>query len=268
MTVEPGDDPTADPSASTKPPGLRAGAILRATIVRIRRDPVLVVPYAVAGVLVALADWLRQWDPLPATTPDSLGQMISVQYSIIPQGTPRTIRRIGAFIDLQSPYLVGAVALELLVVLALGIAGWVTITRALNAERRLDSLARYLGLLSVISLLPQLFGSPSLEIGSLPLGALAIVVAALVGIHLFLFPGFLVVGQSLATALGKSVREPRGRRWPVLLLIVLFGFTSWALAQVPVAGGFLSTAVVAPVQAVSIAVLIGNVRNAVTGYGD
>ncbi|MFC6765576.1 hypothetical protein [Natrinema soli] len=270
MTVEPGDDPTAEPSTLATLPGARTVAVLRATSARIRRDPVLVVPFVVAGLLVALTDRLRQWDPIPATTPDSFGQTISVQYSVFPRGIPRTIRRIGAFIDLELPFLVGAVALELVVVLAIGIAGWVTITRALNAERRLDSLARYLGLLSVTALLPRLFGSPTLEIGSLPLGVLAIVVAALVGIHLFLFPGYVAAGESFATALQRSVRDPRGRRSAVFWLIVLFGFAAWGLAQVPVAGGFLSTAVVAPVQAVSIAVLIGDAGSAVTAsrHGD
>ncbi|WP_254764000.1 hypothetical protein [Natrinema marinum] len=223
---------------------------------RLRRDPGLVVPFTIAGLLVALADRLRRWDPLPVATPDSFTRTVSVQQSVFPQGTPRTVRHVGAFVDLRLPYLLGAVALESLVVLVIGLAGWMTITRAFGAERRLESAARYLGLLSVVALLSRSFGSPSLEVGSLVLGALAIITVALVGIHLFLFPGFLAAGESFATALRKSFLAPRGRRWPVFWLIGLLGLASWGLAQVPVAGGFLSTAVVAPVHAVSLAVLL------------
>lgn len=256
MTAEPSDGSTADSSASAMPPDTPTVALLKTVMTRIRRDPGLAAPFAVAGLLVAFADRLRKVDPLPAATPDSFERTISVQYSVVPRGTARTVREVGAVLDLRTPYLVGAVALEGLVVLAVGIAGWVTITRALGTDRRLESLSRYLGSLVAIGFLPRLLGSPPLDIASLPLGALAIVVAAVVAVHLFLLPGFLAAGARFTVALRRSVVAPRGSRWPLLWLIVLFGLASWGLARVPFIGGFLSTAVVAPAHAVSIAVLI------------
>lgn len=259
MTAEPSDGSTADSSASATPHDAPTVALLKTVMTRIRRDPVLAAPFAVAGLLVAFADWLRRWDPIPAATPDSFERTVSVQYSVFPKGTARTVREVGAVLDLRTPYLVGAVALEALVVLAVGIAGWVTVTRALGTDRRLASLARYLGSLLVIGLLPRLLGSPSIDIASLPLGALALVVAAAVAVHLFLFPGFLAAGARFTEALRRSVVESRGRRWPLFWLLALFGIASWGLALVPVIGGFLSTAVVAPAHAASLAVLIEGV---------
>lgn len=258
MTTGSGDGTTADSRASATPSGtpVTVGTVLKTVTSRVRRDPVLVVPFAVAGLLVACADWLRQQDPVPVATPDSFGQTISIQYSIFPRGTARTVRRVDALLDLRPSYFVGAAALELLVLLAVGLAGWLTITRALAVERRLDSLAGYLGFLSVVVVLPRILGSPTVDVDSLLLGVLAFLVAALVLIRLFLFPGLLAAGCRATTALRESVRQSRGSRWALFWLLVVFGLASWGLAQVPIAGGFLSTAVVAPAHAISLAVLI------------
>lgn len=257
MMTEPDDGTTADsPAGSSPDTSVTVGTVLKTASAHIRHDPVLIVPFAVVGLLVALADWLRKWDPLPVATPDAFGQTVSVQYSVFPMGTARTVRRVGALVDLQIPYFFGAVALELLVLLAVGLAGWLTITRALGAERRLDSLARYLGVLSAVAILFRVLGSSTITTDSLLLGALAFFAVYLVLVHLFLFPGCLVAGSQFTTALRESVQESRGQGWSLFWLIVVFGLASWGLAQIPIAGGGLSTAVVAPIHAVSLAVLI------------
>jgi hypothetical protein len=258
MTTESGDRTTANvPAAATPSDTPRTtGTILKAVGTRFRSDPVLIVPFAVAGFFVTLADWLRKQDPLPVATPHSFGQTLSVQYSLVPRGTARTVRHVGAFLDLRTPYFVGAVALELLALLAVGLAGWLTITRALGAEGQRSSLARYLGLLVAMVLHSRLLRPSTITIDSLLLGALAFLVAALVVVRLFLVPGLLVAGYRFPTALRDSVRASQGTRWALFWLIVIFGLASWGLAHVPIAGGFLSTAVVAPIHAVSLAVLI------------
>ncbi|WP_132059679.1 hypothetical protein [Halorussus amylolyticus] len=235
---------------------LTATAVLRAAGARVRRAPHLVAPFALAGLVVALADWLRRYDPIPAATPDWVGRTLSIQYSIFPQGTARTVRPVGGLLDLRTPYLVGSVALELVVVLAVGLAGWATITRALGTERRVGSLARYLGVLSAIAIAPRLLGTPSVDVESVLLGVPLVVAFSLVLVHLFALPGLLATGRGFPTALAASARRSRGRRWPLFWLVVVFGVASWGLARVPMAGGFLSTALVGPIHAVSLAVLV------------
>lgn len=257
MTTESGDGTSTDIRAATSPDtSMMVGVVLKAAGARIRHDPVLSVPFAIVGLLVALADGLRKQDPIPVATPDWFEQTLSIRYSVFPMGTARTIRQVDALLDLRTPYFFGAIALELLVLLAIGTAGWLTITRAMDTERRLDSLARYLGVLSAISLPIRLLGTPTINVDGLLLGGLVLLTIALVLVHLFLFPGLLAAGCQVTTALRESVRKSRGKRWTLLWLIIIFGLASWGLAHLPIAGGFLSTAVVAPVHAVSLAILI------------
>lgn len=258
MTTGSGDEPTADSWSSATEFGrsTTAGTVLKTAGLYIRRDPVLAVPFGVVGLLVALADWLRTQDPLSVAQPDSFEQTLSVQYSIFPTGTARTVRHADALVDLRVSYLLGAVALELLVPLAVGLAGWLTITRALDSARRPRSLVRYLGVLLAVIVLPWILGAPTIDVENVLLGTVALLAAALVLVRLFLLPGLLAAGRPFLTALRESVRVSQGSQWPLFWLIVTVGLTSWGLAQVPIAGGFLSTAVVAPVHAVSLAVLL------------
>ncbi|MFC6964188.1 hypothetical protein [Halocatena marina] len=256
MTTESNDGTNTDPAMKHPNTSLRVRDILKTTGMRIRQDPVLCAPFAIVGLLVSVADWLRKQDPLPVTTPNWFEQTLTVQYSIFPMETARTVRRIDALFDLRLPYFLGAVTLELLVLLSVGVAGWMTITRALDGERRLDSLIRYLGILSMMVVFARLLGSPTLNIGSLPLGALVLFVVALVLIRLFLFPGLLAAGYQFTTVLKKSVRTSQGKQWTLFWLIVIIGLASGGLAHVPIAGGFLSAAVVAPIHAISLAILI------------
>lgn len=262
MTVEPdaesdGGTPASEMTSTSQTNApMTVGAVLKAATTHLRRDPILVVPFALAGLLVALADWLRRWDPIPVARPDSVRQTFDVQYSMFPEGTARTIRPVDALVDLQTTYLLGAVALELLVWLAVGLAGWLTITRVLGSERRVGSLANYLGFVTMVTLVPRVLGSPSVEFDSLLFGVLALAAVSLVFVRTFLLPGLLAAGWRFTTALRESVRASRGRGWTLFGLVVLFGLASGGLARIPFAGGFLSTAVVALVHAVSLAVLL------------
>jgi hypothetical protein len=223
---------------------------------RLRRDSRLGLPFVIAGLVVALADVIRTWDPLPVTTPEWTERSLSVQYSFFPSGPARTIRTLGAFVDLRAPYLLGALALECVVFVGVGLAGWITITRALDVERRLGALARYLGVSGSIGSIPVLVGPISVTPDSLPLVLLGVVVVSFVSVRLFLLPGFIAKGDRVIAALEHSVGASKGAFWPLLSLVIVFGLGYWALASVSLAGGFLSTALVAPVHSVALAVLV------------
>ncbi|ELZ95956.1 hypothetical protein C440_06687 [Haloferax mucosum ATCC BAA-1512] len=249
--VETRDAWTPDPTA------IWFGGILKATKDRIARDPSLFVPFVVAGLLVALADRLRTWDPIPALEPNWLRQGgLSLRYNVFPQGTARTVRDLDALVNLRVEYLFAAVALELLVVVAVGTAGWLTITRALDSERHSDSFTWYLGIFVGGIGISQLLTSLNFTVETLLFGLLLFVVLFLSLVRLFLFPGFLAAGYGPTTALRESVRQSRGHGWTIFWLFTMFAVSAWGLGHVAVAGGFLTTALVAPVQAVSLAVIV------------
>jgi hypothetical protein len=231
------------------------GRILERTKTRLRQDPFLVLPFLVAGVVVGLADATRAWDPIPVTTPDWTEQSVSIQYSFFPSGPARTVRELGAFVDLRPTYALGAVALEAVVFLAVGLAGWLTITRALDADRRLDSLGRYLGVFLLLGSIPVLLGPTSVTFGSLPLILLGLAIFSYASVRLFLFPSFVASDDPVSTALEHSIRASMGLFWPLLSLVILFGIGYWVVGLVPYVGSALSTGVVAPIHAVTLAVL-------------
>jgi hypothetical protein len=210
----------------------------------------------IAGLVVALADAIRAWDPLPVTTPEWTEKSLSIQYSFFPSGPARTIRELGAFVDLRTLYALGALTLECVVFVGVGFAGWITITRALDDERRLGALGRYLGVFGPIGSLPVLIGPRSVTLDSLPLALLGVVVVSLVSVRFFFLPGFLARGDRVTAALKHSVRASKGAFWPLLSLVIVFGLGYWALAMVPLAGGFLSTAIIAPLHSITLAVLL------------
>lgn len=229
--------------------------VLTSAFRRIRRDPVLAVPFAVGGVLVALSDWLRQHDSIPMAPTDAFSQSLSVKYAVFPQGAARTVRHVGALVDLETRYLLWAVGLEVLVPLAVGIAGWVTIARVLDTDSRPRALSRYLIALAAFVSLPQLFGGFSADISNLLLGLVLFAMVLFVLTRLFLFPALLVTGSSFVTALRQSYHRSHGQGVTIAGLIIVIGLGYWGLATVPVAGGFLSTAVVAPIHAVVIGIV-------------
>ncbi|WP_244605344.1 hypothetical protein [Halorhabdus rudnickae] len=247
-----GSETDASISHSSQTTHLSTLGVLKSALGRIRRDPALATPFAVVGVLIALADWLRQYDPIPVASTDALSQSISIQYAVLPQGTARTVRHVGALADLKTRYLLWATGLEVLVPLAVGIAGWVTIALALNRHPRLRALSRYLIALAVIASIPQLLGGYSVDINNFLFGLVLLAMVLFVLTRLYLFPALLVTGSGFVTALRQSYRRSHGQTMTIAGLIIVIGLAYWGLATVPVAGGFLSTAVVAPIHAVTI----------------
>ncbi|SDR02945.1 hypothetical protein SAMN05216278_3340 [Halopelagius longus] len=232
------------------------GRVLKRALTRLQRDPLLGLPFVIAGVVIALADAIRAWDPIPVTTPEWVGKALSVQYSFFPSGPARTVRTLSAVVDLRTPYALGAVTLEVAVFFVVGLAGWVTITRALDTDRHLGSLVRYLGVFGSTGVIPVLLGPTSVSLDSLPLTLLGLVIVSVVSVRFFLFSGFVGRGDRVAVALKRSVCASKGAFWPLLSLVVIFGVGYWVLAQVPLVGGFLSTGIVAPLHSVALAVLL------------
>lgn len=225
----------------------------------IRHQPRSVIPFVVAGVVVAITDWIRTTDPLPMLVPDSFSETVSVQYRIVPMGTQRTARAVDALVNLRTPYLLGAVALELLVLASVAGAGYLTLRWVLGTNGNRRVAVRYGLLVTAVGFVPQWLGMAQFTFTNLVVGIVAIVLFSVVAVRLFLFPGFVVAGESARTALRQSRHRSRGIGWTLFGLVVVFGVTSWGLAQIPVAGGFLSTAVVGSVHATALGVLVRDI---------
>ncbi|MFC7138014.1 hypothetical protein ACFQRB_19240 [Halobaculum litoreum] len=275
----PTEEPTREASTTTTPTGSGSRGVFDPTIVSVLRavsrrfaaDPMLVVPFVVAGVVVGLAETIRRRDPLPSTRPESLAESLQIQVAIVPSGTPTATRHVDALVDLQAPYLVGAVALEAVAGLAVVVAGWATLARALRegGERSAGSFGRYLGLGVLLVVAPTLLDGPDIDVDALLPGLLLLVVSAIVVVRVFLVPGFLLRGEDVPTALRRSIRTGAGNGWSILGLAVVIGTASWGLAKVtgPLGGG-LSTALVGPVHAVTIAVLVDSLADDPTDDAD
>lgn len=229
--------------------------ILSEAIGRVRRDPALAVPFALAGVVLTVVDWLRLWDPIPARTVEGLSSgTISVTFHVYPTAAQRTARSIGALVDLKSQYLAWAIGLELLAILALGVAGWYTLARATGVDPSIRGLGSYLGFVVVVQAAFRLFGTFG-DLG--PFWGLVLLVVVLSAmVRLFVAPAFVARGDGLSAAARQSAAVTTGRVIVVGSLVVAFGLATWLLGSVPVVGAFLSGALVAPIHAVSIAILV------------
>lgn len=251
-------DATGDPAASGQETAstLSVWTVLQAVASDIRRQPRWLVPFTVAGLIVGLADWVRESDPIPMLVPEAFQETVSVQYSLVPTGTQRTIRVADALVDLRLPYLVGAVGLELVVLVAVAGAGYLTLRRAMGTSDSRAAVVRYGVLVAVVEFLPQWLGTAHFSFTNLLFGLLAIVLFMILAVRLFLVPGFVVMGCSFRSAVSQSRRQSRGVGWTLAGLVVVLGISSWGLAQIPLAGGFLSMAIVGPVQAIAVGRLI------------
>lgn len=231
--------------------------VLREVVRRFKTDPVLALPFVCAGLLLASVDVWRRRDPLPVSQPDSLSRTLEVQATVVPSGVPRTVRRVDALVDLQATYLLAGVGLELLVPLVLAVAGWLTVGRASSRGRTLGGFVRYLGVVLALVTVPTLVHVPTIEVSSLFVGLLVFVVGAFLTVRVFLVPGYLVGGDTVVTAVRRSIRESTGNALTILGLAVGVGTLSWALAKLfgPLGGG-VSTIFGGAVHAVALAVLV------------
>lgn len=236
--------------------GSRSGWKGVSALERIRRDPVLLLPFAIAGLCLSLLDWVRRHDPLPTIAPEHNGASISVAYAGYPTGVTETARALQALIDLKLPYLVWGIGLEFVAVLAVAAAGTVTIARALSDDRGETTARRLLAYLGLVVLFDAAFRLLSSFVDGdvgLVFGIVLIVPLFVVFVRFFVAPAFVVTGSDPVTALWQSARATRGHGWTLLALVLCFGLGAWLLGHVPRAGTALSTAVVGSVHAVSVA---------------
>ena len=228
------------------------------TLDRLRRDPVLFVPFVVAGVCLWLLDWIRRHDPIPTMPVEQNGASITVAYTGYPTGVTETARALSSLIDLKLPYLVWGITLEVVAVFVIAAAGTVTIARGLSADSGGTTPRRLLAYVGLVASFDVAFRILTALVGDavgLIAGLILLVPLFAVFVRVFAAPAFIVSGSGPVTALQQSGRATRGRGWSILALVVAFGLAAWLLGLVPWVGTILSTALIGSVHAVTVAVV-------------
>lgn len=252
------DQPTRDDQSTHRRAGLTVVSVLRTAISRINSDRRLALPFFVAGIIVAVIDTARRLDPIPVIrNTGGSGISVDVEFYLFPTGTPEILRPLGAIVELHPQYLLWAVVLEAVALLAVGLAGWLVFTRALDRSTDLAAAARYFGVFGLVLAIPWLFGGADIEFtdGGLVIGIPLLVLWMLLLVRLFLVPVFLVTGRGVIDAARESSRASRGSGWTIVGVILVFGLGASLLGKLPAIGGGVSTAVVGPVHAVAAVVL-------------
>lgn len=227
--------------------------VVGAAVRRLVDDPLLAAPFAVAGLILALVDWLRLRGPVPPGTGQQVtGTTVSIAFHVYPTGVRATGLRVGAVLDLRPEYLARVLGVELLALLAVGVAGWLTFVRALDLDRDPRQLLAYLGFVVALRAFYRLF-VPLDDVGLLTVVAFLVLLTVMV--RLFAAPALVVGGEGFVSAVRTSATASRGQAWTLFGIVLLVGLAAWFLGSLP-AGAFLSTAVVAPVHALAVVVVV------------
>ncbi|MFC4449893.1 hypothetical protein [Halorussus aquaticus] len=251
-------EPHAENVARERLPNTSVSGVLGESVARVATDPRLALPFVVAGLVLTAVGRLRLRDPIPTTMPDLAGDMtVRIAFHLYPSGLRVTGTRPAALVDLEPGYLAWAVGSELAAFLAVGVAGWLTLSRAADAGWGVRSpgrpLVSYLGFVVAAKIFLR---SLAVFDGLGLFAVVGLVVFAVVSVRLFAAPALVVTGRGLGAAVRESARRSVGEGATVFGLVVLFGLSAWLLGSVPVVGTFLSTAVVAPIHAVCAVVFV------------
>ncbi len=234
--------------------------VLSSAFSRLSRNPVLFVPFLLAGLVLTFADWHRRHNPIPTLErphPLENGIDITLEFAGYPTGVPQTTHPFESLLGLEPLYLLYGLGLFLAPLAVVTVAGVLTMGWAM--ERSPDSWAaagtRLFGFVFGIDLVFRFLDSSEIVESMGLFGLIPLVFFLFLLVRFFAVPGALVAGHSIPAAVAESSRLTTGRGWSVFGLILLFGLSGWALATVPTVGTLLTTALIAPVHALTIVTL-------------
>lgn len=264
------DAPTDAATGEAADGPVTTAGLLRAGWRRLRADPRALVPFLLAGVVLATANWLRRRDPVPVVTPERLQDgHFAVAYAVFPTGVAGYDTPVGALFGLKWAYLAWTLGVGAAAVAATALAGALTISR-LDARPAAGSRAgpaRYAAVVAVLWGLGSL-GRVEFDGSLVPFGLLVLPLALLAFVRLFAAPVPLVRGRGVAAAVRESDRRVRGHGWTVFGLALAVGLANFLLGSVPVAGPLLSTALVAPLHAAAAVAFVRRTERRRSGARD
>ncbi|WP_123537298.1 hypothetical protein [Halosimplex salinum] len=256
-------DPTSEsrfPTAADARRGdesrLTAIRLLRDGVTDLRRTPSVLLAMVLAGLAVAVVDWVRLVDPAPVTEFVGLtGGRVTIHYGVMVTVVSGTSTPLSALAGLRPAWLAWVVGLELLRNGALVLAGVYGFATLLDVDATASATLRYAGVFGVFAALRAFF--PTYSVG-LVAGVLFIALFLFVVVRLVALPALLVTGASVSAAVGRSWRLAAGHGWSLLGVVAVVGLASFGAASVPVAGPVLASIV----TALQVAVVAAFVRRA------
>jgi hypothetical protein len=229
--------------------------VVLAGVDRVRADPRLLVPFALAGAVLTALDGLATRDPVPVVRGSSFPeQLLSVAYLPYPAGGPGLARPVGAFVGLRPEYAVWLAAVGVVGLAAAAVPTAYGLARAGGFAPDWPALARYVGFVALARLL---VGVSYVRV-ELPLlvGVPVLLVVLLVYARLFALPGFLLAGRGARSALTASAGVSRGAGWRFAGAVVVLGLAAHVLSGLPgpaPLATFAAAVLVGPVHAGAVA---------------
>lgn len=232
-------DPDGDSDVSLSAITLFAGARRR-----IWGHPRAVLALLLAGSVVTGIDWLRLRDPVPSVGFNGIleGHFTVLFNSVISVFSRATVP-VSALIGLKPQWLAWAIGLKLLGFVVIVGAGAYALSRLLQVPLTTTVTLRYAGIVVLVRFWPN-FTIDSGMVMTILIGVPLLAVSLFLLVRLFAFPGLLIAGNSVGSALRRSWRRTKGHGWSLCAVIILLGILNQLLTSMPVIGP-LGSAVVA-----------------------
>lgn len=234
------DEPGTDAGSET---AVTDGRLVRDALAGLRRNPSVVVAMLLAGLTVAVVDWVRVADPVPVVAFRGVqAGRIAFDYGVVASVTAGTTTPPSALVELRPAWVAWVAGLELLRTGAVALAGAYGLARLLDADLTVAAAVRYVAVFACFGAISAL--APSVTVNvlvGLPFVAMFVYVVA----HLVPLPGLLAAGRSVTDALGRSWRLATGHGWTLATLVVGIGLAGFLAASAPVAAPLLGSLVVA-----------------------
>ncbi|ELZ25664.1 hypothetical protein C475_09404 [Halosimplex carlsbadense 2-9-1] len=236
---------------------LTGTGLVREGVASLRRQPTVLVAMVLAGLAVAVVDWVRLVDPVPVAAFQGLTTgRLAVHYGVVVSVPAGVTTPLSALAGLKPGWLVWVGALELLRTAAFAAAGVYAFATLLDVEPTRAATARYGFVFAADALLRTV--APAADV-PLFVGIPFVALYVYVVVHLVALPALLVDGESTRDALGRSWQLSTGHGWALAAVVVVLGLATFLSASAPVGGPVLAGAIAA-VQVGTVAAFVRRVR--------
>lgn len=236
---------------------LSTTGVLAGACRRLAGNPRALAAMLLAGVVVAGVDWLRLHDPIPTTGYEGVQSgRVAFPFGVAVSVLSRTSVPASALLHLETGWLAATVGLELLSAATVVAASSYALARLLDVRLSLPAVLRYGAVVAFVryGMVRANFEGEAVLVG-IPL----FVAALLVTVRLVPFPGRIVRGETVGTALRRSWAATRGHGWSLFGVVLVVGLANHALASVPVVGP-VGSAAAGAVHAGAVATVIEYLR--------
>jgi len=195
------------------------------------RAPGHLLGFALAAVVVALADVARILDPVGNAIPDAIGSGVSLSVLTYPSGTRVAVVPPGAFVGLEPWWLVVALCLAAVGPVAAGVATTWTVARA---TRRSVTTERVLATTTYVAVVAGIWHASEWLAAVAPASVLPLLlVGTWLSARLFPAPALAAMDRSPLSAASEAYALTRGRTFGCLLSVVGAGTLGAVLANLP-----------------------------------